>query len=381
MVAGWLLVAGCAGPLPAKPPQTSSPSLRVPRAAAECVSAPAPSREERPNRCLPNGLPKMADEQEIVPGETCVDHEPLARRWAQKLAKSYQRVANGRVDVSFQCDPLTADLSEIVVESGYGHGGSLQIWRLTRQSESTPSFDVIGVAHPTYYAQDKDSTLPLIARGEIASRDLEKALASVRVLLTASIREVEPPPKPGTIGLHSMFFSSGDFHHHFRLRDDGQHELAGGFTGYPNSQAQRAYVAIQQAMKELDPWLDRLSFQRAQPDSQLRKWFSAYFTSAWPRVQSGDAWWVRERMLNLAGQLGDASVIPIVAGELGRQLRRVREAPADKRVELAGRHLAEPLAALKALTGWDPREADDGSERPLMAAVELAVSECSRGAW
>ena len=58
--------------------------------------------------------------------------------------------------------------------------------------------------------------------------------------------------------------------------------------------------------------------------------------------------------------------IPVVAGEIGRQLRGVRDAPADKRVELAGRYLAEPLAAcvnrlvIGPLVAW-----------PLAAAIGL----------
>lgn len=381
ILGGWLFVVGCSAPLPDKPSAAPLQPVAVPQIVASCSSEPPPERGQGPNRCLPNGLPEVAEQPEAVAGATCEDRGALERRWAAKLVKSYERVADGRVDVAFGCDAIKTDVSEIVVETGYGHGGSLQVWRLSRRAGPDRDFDVVGVAHRTFYGRSSSGNFPLIARGRIAGRDLDAALDNTRVLLTASLREIEPPPLPGMLGSISGFGSSGNFHHFIRLRDDYRHQLSGQFTGYPGSPDQRVYLGLRHAMQTLEPLLERHEFERDEPSEELRKWFSAHVVSSWPRLQSDDAWWVRERLLNLAGLVANSSVVPILVSELTRLVRRVRSAPAEKRAEQVRRYLREPLEALASITGWDPRRTDDGAERPLMAAAELAIAECTRGTW
>jgi hypothetical protein len=94
--------------------------------------------------------------------------------------------------VYFGCDPVRSPVADLLVEVGYGHGGSLQLWELSRTDDSAESFQVIAVANDTYYGS------ATIVDGK---------------------PEIEPPPSP-TMHL-SMSTSSGNFHHRIAITEDG----------------------------------------------------------------------------------------------------------------------------------------------------------------
>jgi hypothetical protein len=282
--------------------------------------------------------------------------------------------------VAFGCDPTVGELSELSFETGYGHGGSLVLWRLTR-SQNRSAFDVLGVANDGWIAPpselDRKTTLQ-VARGVIAAQELERALVTARPALTAVVREVEPPPLHNSIGLHSMFHSSGDFHHLVLLRDNRDHELEASYTGYPSSDSQRLYVGLQIAHEALAPLFENFSFEREVASADLRQWFSAYVVSAWPRLQDSSAWWVRERLVVLSGKAGNTSTVPLIVSELERGLAEVAAAPPERAAQLAERYLPDPLTALQQVTGWDPRTLANGTPLSLSDSAREAVSECRR---
>ena len=373
---GFLALAlfGCAAPVQQAP--AAAPRVAVATPVAACDRAPLPERAPTKNRCLPDGPAPIAKAKEQSNGSTCVDHTRMEARLAPLLKKRYERVAKGVLDVSFGCDPVTSELEEITVETGYGHGGSLSVWRLVR--DDAGDFDVLGIAHDSHYFRpppDAAGTVS-VARGKLAARLLERALETARPALVATVRELEPPPVPNSIGLHSMFFSSGNFHHFVRLRDGVDHELSRAYTGYPGSDDQRRYIGLQLAVEKLDPLLDEIAFAREVPDEKLRAWFSAHAVEAFERTDPSDGWWVRERLVNLAGKAGDRRVVPLVVTQLERGLSEVQKAPDDRKADLAERYLVDPLAALAGVTGWDARKTPDGAELSLSAAARQAVSEC-----
>ena len=129
-------------------------------------------------------------------------------------------------------------------------------------------------------------------------------------------------------------------------------------------------------MTELSPVLEQVAFQPELPNAELRSWYVVTARRAWPRVQGQYAWWVRERLVAMAGKAGDRSLVPMVVQELRRGLREVDKAKAEDKKSLAERYLTEPLDVLARSTGWDPRHPEDGSERALPEAAREAVSEC-----
>jgi len=383
----WLLFAlgalGCgAAPPVARAPAPVFAAPVAPEAPSARAMLPALGRSAPPNRCLPNGLPVAAKLPPERAGATCRDHSAAERRLRSEIAKRFQRSVAGKLEVSFGCDPLVGQVTGLAIETGYGHGGSLQVWRVTRGRDAS-SFDVLGVAADGWIKHADETSVAttlLVARAAIRADVLERALSTVRPALTAVVREIEPPPLPNALHGVSMFTSSGNFHQRVWLGDDLEDELEASYTGYPNSATQRLYLGLEIAREALEPLFENFEFRRESADADLRAWFSEYLVRAWPRLQQSSAWWVRERLVVLAGKAGDASVVPMIVSELERGLSEVAAAPPERSRNLAQRYLEEPLAALKGVTGWDPRLSSGGSVLWFTDAAREAVRECKRGA-
>lgn len=72
---------------------------------------------------------------------------------ARDLKARYEVAITGaRVDVRFGCDDVDARVQRVVVERRSGHGGDLEIWRLTRREPDAQVFDVPGIAKLGYFA-------------------------------------------------------------------------------------------------------------------------------------------------------------------------------------------------------------------------------------
>ena len=379
-----LFSLGCAetpAPVTPRPPPPASGaevlSVRMPQPGEPLD---LPRRDAPANRCLPDGLPAAPKPAETLHGATCRDHASIERQLRAVLIKGFQRSANGRVDVVFGCDPIADEVTEVSFETGYGHGGSLTVWRLTRAEKAT-SFDVLGIASDGWITapSDLDRAKSLqVTRGILPAQELERTLSTVRPALTAVVREIEPPPLPNSMGWRSMFHSSGNFHHYLQLRDDQNHALEASYTGYPHSDAQRLYVALEIAHDAIAPLFEHFEFEREIASPALRDWFSAYVVRAWPRLQDPSAWWVRERLVVLAGKAGNASVVFAIISELERGLAEVSTVRPEHAASSAERYLTEPLTALRQVTGWDARFGPSGTLLSLVDSARQAVSECRR---
>jgi hypothetical protein len=383
----WLLTtlagisaAACAAHPGTPPARTPAPAKTV--GVAPVVAAPSPSepppRTPRPNRCLPDGPPKARAAPRIYEPSTCVDHRRAETILARKIVKDYERTVTGSiVDVSFGCDPLTQDLQEVVIELGFGHGGSLEIWRI-RRDESGSDFSVLGIGNRGYYAPSTSGAPVRIGRGHIPAGVLEKALARARPALTVMVREIEPPPPPnGALG-RSFSSSSGDFHHYFRLTD-GMHELVRHYTGYPSSSDQPRYVGVTAAMEALRPLLESVPLDGSDPNAEERELFVRSFLAAAPRFDEPFAGWVRDRYLMLAEHLGTPELVPALVRELERGLSEGEGQPDDGHEKITfERRLEYSLAALARITGWDPRKDEVGAARAPSSAAREMVEECKR---
>ncbi len=375
----FALVAAC-GTTP--PPAPVARPVLAPTVQAVATSVPPPPpRAAGVNRCLPEGLPPRPKPEEERSRGLCADHRREERALRPQISRRYDKRTKGStLEVYFGCDPVTSAVTAVQIELGYGHGGSLQLWELSRADETADTFDVLAVANDTYYAPATtvdDKPGMLVARGSLPVRDLDKTLAQVRPLLTAEMREIEPPPS-NTLQM-SLSTSSGDFHHRISIVDAVGHELSAQYTGYPSSTEQHRYLGLQLAMDELRPILARFKFSPESRSPALAKWYVQQALQAWPRVQGHYAWWVRERLVLMAGKIGDRNLVPLVVEQLERGLGEVDAVEADRVKDTAERYLTEPLAALSALTGWDPRVSEQGTQQSLVAAARQAVAECRAG--
>lgn len=368
---------GCAAaPVPA-PARAPAPAAIPPVLPTETATPSAPPRARGPNRCLPNGPPKARAAKKIYAASTCVDHRTAERALARKLAKAFDKsVDRSTVDVTFDCDPLTSELEELVLETGSGHGGGLQIWRLAKK-EGQPDFDVLGIANVGYYAPLGQGELPVrLGRGRIAAATLEKALATARPALTARVRELEPPPLPNGLWGRKFSTSSGNFHLYFRLTD-GTHELVRHFTGYPGSSDQPRYMGLQEAHAVVAPLLEKIPLAAATATEDERDFFVQSFLRAAPRFDDDFAWWVRDRYVALAEYLGTPELVPTLVGVLESALREAdRETDAERKRTVLERRLGPPLASLARITGWDPRKDHAGAARDPLAVAREVIAEC-----
>ena len=326
---------------------------------------------------MPDGPPKARAAAKIYEADTCVDHRRAEARIAKQIVKDFDRSVTGSVvDVSFGCDPFTTDVDEIVIETGSGHGGGLELWRLRRESGGT-DFDVLALANHGYYAAVKEGASPVrIRRGRIAEPALSKALATARPALTVRIREIEPPPPPNGMWGRSFSTSSGNFHLYFRL-EGGSHELVRHFTGYPGSSSQPRYLGLQAAWAALHPLLDKIPHEASAASADEREFFVRSFLRAAPRFDEPFAWWVRERYVALAEHLGTPELVPALVRVVESGLREgERESSDEQKKTVWKRRLEQPVATLARLTGWDPRQDDGGAPRDLVAAAREALTEC-----
>src|SRR5687767_6775252 len=61
------------------------------------------------------------------------------------IVKDFHAEKGGKPEVKFSCDGLGPKIHEIVVETGGGHGGSLELWRAKRRSDG--KYDVRGILY------------------------------------------------------------------------------------------------------------------------------------------------------------------------------------------------------------------------------------------
>lgn len=378
MRAAWLLMPVALSCAPAGRLTAERTPAAVPPVAAapEPTSAPPP-RADGPNRCLPSALPKRTARKLYTPS-TCADHKKAEAAIARKLAKDYDRSIKGStVDVSFGCDPLTSDLEELVIETGYGHGGNLEVWRIKADKDGQ-SYEVLALGHAGYYRPKEPGDTVQIGRGRFTKAQLEKALSTARPALTAIVRELEPPPLPNVFSGRSFSTSSGNFHHYFRLFD-GMHELERHFTGYPGSGDQPRYVGLQLAMEALRPLLDGVKLEADRASADERDFFVTSFLAAAPRFDDDFAWWVRDRYVRMASELGTPELVPALVEVLAHGLAEGdRETDEVRKKEVHERRLADPIATLVKITGWDPQKDETGAVRPTAAVAKDMLTECRR---
>lgn len=345
--------------------------------AAAPLSPSPPPRAQRPNRCLPDGPPKARPPAKLHEAATCVDHRRAEAALARKIIKAYDRTVKGSVvEVSFGCDPLVSDLEEIVVESGYGHGGNLELWRLTRNKEDT-DYNALGLGLVGYFRSSAEGGSPVrLFRGRISERALTPALSLARPALTLNVRELEPPPLPNGLWGRSFSTSSGNFHHFLRMTD-GQHRLTRHYTGYPNSGGQPRYLGVQAAMAALHPLLEKVALDTKPITADERDFFVRSFLAAARRFEDEYAWWVRERYVTLAEHLGTPELVPALVEVIENALAEAdREKDEAQKKTTLERRLEHPLAAVARITGWDPRKDDAGVARSPAAAAREVITEC-----
>jgi hypothetical protein len=272
-----------------------------------------------------------------------------------KIAKDYEPTQKGKPEVKFACDGLGAKVYEIVVETGGGHGGSLDLWRAKRRTDG--KFDVRGILYRGNSMVHKAAAVPHEqAAGIVVLPDLDK----VRAALTATVHEViPPPPKGGSWGM-SGSSSSHDFRILIRLVDDDGRVVEGEFTGYEGSSSQDTYLPLEVAAEALTPITSLAADPKLAADGDDKLFFAASFNAMVPHFDEPFHWWVMERYVDLARFLGTPSVIEGLLTRLAN--KKTDRSAVDAK--------ADAVDALARITGWDARSG--GKTVDQAAAAYLA---------
>lgn len=304
------------------------------------------------NRCVIDKA--VAAKPPAVAEPAC--HQPpkaLVAPLVAAITKNFQPTqTGGKAKVEFPCDGLGAQLDEIIVETGSGHGGTLNVFRATRNGTG---YDVRGIAYRGSSMMSKAANPPF----ERVTGTVTLDLARIRAATTAVISEVLPPRKPGELRGMMGSSSSNDFHILIRLRDSDGRVVERRYTGYASSNGQATYLGLAVAREALAP-ITSLATTKATVDADDRALFAERFNATVPNFDKPFNWWVMERYVDLARFLGSPKVI---AGLLTRMT--VPQANDRSRVDAR----RDALEALANITGWDARK---GATEDKAAAAYLA---------
>jgi hypothetical protein len=274
-----------------------------------------------------------------------------------QIVKEFEPTEGGKPEVKFPCDGLGDKIAEIVIETGSGHGGSLDLWRATRRSDG--KYDVRGILYQGG-ALAQPATDPVHQQAR-ATVDLP-GLDAVRAAMTATVREVVPPPKPGEMRGIKGSGSSRDFHIVLRLVDEQGRVVERRYTGYAGSSHQSSYLGLEVALSSLTP-ITSLQPDDKPADQDDKAFFAASFNAAVPHFDEEFYWWVMERYVDMARLLGTRHVI-------GGLLTRLDVKDPDDRSKVDAR--ADAVEALANITGWDARK----TTKTIEAAAAAYLAAC-----
>jgi hypothetical protein len=201
-----------------------------------------------------------------------------------------------------------------------------------------------------------------ISNAQMSVKDFDAMVAQARVAVLAKPHLVALAQPPGSIHLGGGSFTSNDFHLGLRLTDDEGHVVDRHFSGYDSSDAQAAIPPMRMATERFESTLGTLSFTK-QPNvtDDDRDLFVRRFLA----TMRGEKpfWWITERFVALAVELGTVDIVPALV----KIAQNKGEASADRTRPVA-------LAAIAAITGWDPRKDahDDDDE-----AAARVLKECA----
>jgi hypothetical protein len=207
--------------------------------------------------------------------------------------------------------------------------------------------------------------LARVAEATVAAPAVDARMDLVRAALTAELEEVAPAQMG--LGLRG-FSSSRDFHLLFRLRDEKGTTLAAHYTGYEGSHSQLRYLPLELAARHFAPLIENIRLENREPSEAHRRLFAERFLDAAPRFDDDFTWWVKEREVALAQELGTPAVIEALLPHLAKA--------GDDRSTVDTRR--DALAAIARISGWDLLHDASGKPRPIGEAARDALAECRR---
>lgn len=330
------------------------------------------------------------------PDAACRSHGRRDLRAAKKAlrARYHMRHEDSRLEVDSACDRLEPNIQELVFESSNGHGFSLRLDRLTKRDDG--DYDLLRLSfssrvkrEPGYcvstrvHGRSIDETPTdiddqwealgdegaKVQRAVLPGARVDKTLARMRAELGLEAREIERPVKPDEIRLGGIWGSSRDFHVAYRMTDVNGNAVAADWAGYERSGDQETWLPLDLAADTYNEmiWDEPIEvlLEEVEVDPDARDFFVDRFRAAQGRNEEFGIWYVRERFLAMAQDLGDqrlyADLLQAASLEGEHSETRSRAAAAQ---------------ALTVLSGWVPTSDGADALTPGEAAAHL-VGACT----
>ncbi|MHC4847944.1 MAG: hypothetical protein ACYTEG_05750 [Planctomycetota bacterium] len=234
-----------------------------------------------------------------------VDSKPGIRLQAHVLTSGVRNkayVPEGYQVVLGPAPDAEPTLVSLQWESGSGHGFTLTRYR-ARWSDAG-----LQVRKMRYFRNVRtDKKQGVITESTLIPR--RRAEVVLRVVLAATALELEKLE-----GLHTMSGSTADFHAMLRI-DSDRRIFSKQFTGYRGSSKAPRYVALRVCNSLLNEALATCKWRAEAPtEGDLADLAQRMSTLA------AESWWVRERLILMAGMIGDKRCLPALEAQIRRAL-------------------------------------------------------------
>ena len=199
-----------------------------------------------------------------------------------------------------------------------------------------------------------------ISSAQMSVADFDAMVAQARVAVLAKPHLVPLALPPGAVHVGGGSYTSNDFHLGLRLSDDEGHAIDRHFTGYDSSDTQDEILPMRMATERFEALLGTLAFTKepAATDDDKDLFVRRFLVA----MRDKPFWWITERFVALAGELGTIDIVPTLA----KIAQNKGDASAERTRPVA-------LEMIATLTGWDPRkDAKDEDE-----AAANALKECA----
>ncbi|MCB9592595.1 MAG: hypothetical protein H6719_07675 [Sandaracinaceae bacterium] len=380
-----LFALGCGGAPPPVPPVATCPEPEL----------PPPPPPEPANRCAPLFAeePAAPPAEELPLSATCADDARGERAAREQLLREYHRSREpSRIDVSFGCDPLRAEVRvlELVQEFDYGGSSHFTVARLERPAEGDVTVRALRLDLPAVRGDEMTWESAIASEltrsvGTIPRAELDAILSSARAALVASLREVELPHPAGRVTIMAPRVGAVQTAFSIRVVDEAGAALERRGITATSGPRQRDWLGPTVVTRDLWDLIElHASWERA---------------PAAPAPSAADDLELVRGALQMSGRVGEAAPWsgPSYLALLARlriglspsaMLEVLAPAPAEEpataegpigvRLPFLDRARAVVIDELARRTGWDARRGADGAVRPVADVASDYVQECAR---
>lgn len=343
-------------PLPPVNPSAAPPTRSPAPLGQQGVNGSRASNPDSP--CWAKGRPSPRQPPKTPPPqEYCrdLDAGEVARVESRLRRKFAPLPRTDKLIIDFGCDQTDSYWKEVFYEDGSGHGQSLQIVRFRYESTGLTVRMIDAVQFGPPRIDIRTATIP--------ADPFASSIPGSRVALLSRAHLIHLSFQPGSLEAYSMSASSYDFHSRLSIMDHNGYWLDRHFTGYAEDGTREASFPMIVATEAISTLLNKTQLRTEAPTEEDRAMFTERFLVT---MSEDPVWWVAERYLFIAAQLGTVDALPALA--LAAQAKGSGN-PSDVRRQEGA------ILALAAISGWDPRIGPNGQQRTLdqtAAAIQQA---------